>query len=171
MPVDRDAIAQELGRIEEDTEYSSKGHYNAAWPWSWAHLWLGIPNAILAGIASVNAFQGNDTAAGVLAILASALAAAIAFLAPGDRASTHKRSGGEYNTLRNRCRIFRNISMAQLANDDEVLARFEELAARRDELNATCPQIPGWAFRTARKGIEEGEAHYRVDRRESGNVS
>lgn len=159
-------IVKELGRIEEDSEYSAKGHYNAADPWGCANLSLGLVNAVVAGIAGASAFKGHENVAGALAILASALAAAITFLAPGDRASIHKRSGGEYHTLRNRCRIFRDVTLASLANDDEVLARFDELTARRDELNATCPQIPGWAFRKARKGIEEGETQYRVDRKD-----
>lgn len=160
-----EAINSELKRIEEDSEYSSKGHYNAASRWQWANLSLGGPNAIIAAFAGVNAFQGSTIWAGALAIIAAAIAAALTFLNPGDRASTHKCSAGEYQTLRNRSRIFRTIVLCCLTDEKEILARFEELAQRRDELNATCPQIPTWAFRAARKGIEEGESLHRVDQK------
>jgi len=158
-----ESVSKELARIEEDAEYSSKGHYNAAGRWQWAHLGLGLPNAILAGFAGINAFKGNDLWAGSLAICAAAIAAALTFLNPGDRSSAHKRSAGEYHTLRNRSRIFRTIVLGTLTEPKEITARFEELSQRRDELNATCPQIPSWAFKAARRGIEEGESRHRVD--------
>lgn len=152
---------KEADRIEEDSIHSAKAHYNAADRWKHVHLWIGIPNALLAAIAGVSAFQEATLTAGCLAVVVAAVAAVNTFLNPGDRASTHRRCAGEYLSLRNRSRIFVNI-VSQTGVCDEIFnQRFEDLANKRDELNATSPQIPEWAFRKAKEGIDAGEAKYK----------
>lgn len=155
---------REAARIEEDSLHSSKGHYNASARWQDVHLWIGIPNAILAAIAGVSAFKGCDLLAGALALSVAAITAVSTFLNPGDRSAAHTRCGGEYHSLRNRARIFINIVSKQCDSRDEISSKFEELAFKRDELNATSPQIPRWAFEKAKAGIDAGEAEYRGDR-------
>lgn len=153
----------ESSRITEDALHSSKGHYNAADRWRHVHLWIGIPNAILAAVAGVSAFNGSELVAGSLAVAVAAITAVNTFLNPGDRASTHKRCAGEYHSLRNRARIFNNIVCRQCTSTDELNARFEEMVAKRDDLNAASPQIPAWAFKKAKAGIDAGEAEYKED--------
>jgi hypothetical protein len=151
----------EAARIEEDSIHSAKGHYNAADRWRHVHLWIGIPNAILAAIAGLKAFEGSNEIAGALALIVAAVAAVNTFLNPGDRSSTHRRCAGEYLSLKNNSRIFSNISIRRLSCNDEIDARFQELASKRDDLNATSPQIPEWAFNKAKRGIDAGEATYK----------
>lgn len=82
----------------------------------------------------------------------------------GQCAHLHQVAAGGYHELRNKSRIFREITMATIA-DDTLLARgFAEVAALRDELNKTSPQISRWAFLRARDGIEEGETTYAIDK-------
>lgn len=152
---------KEAARITEDSLHSFKGHYNAADRWSYIHLWIGIPNAVLAGIAGISAFNGSEIVAGSLAVVVAAVTAVNTFLNPGDRASTHKRCAGEYHSLRNRARIFSNIVCRSFTSDEELGARFEELIAKRDDLNAVSPQIPDAAFKKAKAGIDAGEAEYK----------
>lgn len=152
---------KEVARIEEDSIHSAKGHYNAADRWRHVHLWIGIPNAILAGIAGVSAFEGSMLLAGTLAISVAAIEAVNTFLNPGDRSSTHRRCAGEYLALRNSLRIFSNITIISSDSDDEIKAKFEELALKRDNLNSTSPQIPQWAFKKAKEGIDAGQATYK----------
>ena len=162
--MDADLLSEyqsEARRIEEDSIHCAKGHYNAADRWQHVHLWIGIPNAILAGIAGVSAFEGATVAAGALAVVVAVVAAVNTFLNPGDRSSMHRRCAGEYLSLRNRSRIFVNITSRCSACDDEINLRFEELASKRDDLNATSPQIPEWAFKKAKRGIDAGEATYK----------
>ena len=45
-------LIDEARRIEEDTEHSFKGHYNAASRWARYHLCIGLPSALLAGFPS-----------------------------------------------------------------------------------------------------------------------
>lgn len=152
---------KEACRVEEDAIHSAKGHYNVADRWRYVHLWIGIPNAILAAIAGVSAFQEATVTAGCLAAVVAAVTAVNTFLNPGDRSSTHRRCAGEYLALRNRSRIFVNIVSRSAACDEDINQRFEELTAKRDDLNATSPQIPEWAFKRAKKGIDAGEATYK----------
>jgi len=152
---------KEAKRIEEDSLYSSKSHYNASAFWHKLYFWIGIPNSILAAIASASAFEGSTTLAGSLAVIVASIAAASTFLNPESRSSIHKNSAGEYHALRNRARIFVNITSKRNLDEEDLHRHFDELASQRENLNAISPQIPESAFHKARKGIESGEATHK----------
>ncbi len=157
-------VAREARRIEEDTLYSAKGHFSAAHVWGNLHLWLGVPAALIAGVAGVSAlaeFDNHGTVAAVLALTVAALTAVATFLKPEERVAQHREYGNRYNALRNRSRIFADIEVTTL--DERLVDRLLDLSGERDELNQTAPQIPRWAFRRAKRGIETGQATYRVD--------
>jgi hypothetical protein len=157
-----DEYKKEALRIEEDSIHSAKGHYNAAHRWSHINLWIGIPNTVLAAIAGVSAFEGCTIFAGSIAITVAAVAALNTFLNPGDRSANHRRCAGEYLALRNSSRIFVNIKIFSYESDQELIAQFEELSTKRNDLNSTSPQIPEWAFKKAKSGIDSGQATYKV---------
>ena len=159
----KDKILIEGRRVEEDSLYSSKGHFYAAQFWTNFHLWIGIPAAVLAAVAGVTALSDHEIIAGILAIIVSALGAISTFINPNEKANTHHNAGNQYNALKNRSRIFCEID-TNMKTEEELLKNLQELSKLRDELNDGSPQIPKWAFQKARKGIEEGEAHYKVDK-------
>lgn len=152
---------KEAKRIEEDSLYSSKGHYNAAAFWHGIYFWIGVPNSILAAIAGISAFDGSTILAGSLAVVVASISAASTFLNPESRGSSHKNSASEYHTLRNKARIFVNITTKRDLDNDELNNIFEELASQRENLNSISPQIPERAFHKARQGIESGEATHK----------
>ena len=156
-----DEYIKEAKRIEEDSLYSSKGHYNAAADWQRVHFWTGIPNCILAAIAGLSAFEGATVLAGTLGILVASITASITFLNPEAKSSSHKNAATEYHSLRNRARIFINITTKKEVSDDELSGIFDELANQRENLNTISPQIPEKAFLKARTGIESGEADHK----------
>lgn len=160
-----DPIIREAMRIEEDCNYSSKGHYNAAASWAGIHLKIGLPTAILAAIGSGTAFKDWGVIAGAIGILTTALIAVTTFLDPSQQKNAHRSAGDQFLALKNATRRFRNIELATLGPED---ARnwLDELSKRRDNLNAASPQIPRKAFDLARKGIEEGEATHAIDKPE-----
>lgn len=158
-------LIKEAQRIEEDSLYSSKGHFCAAHFWTKFHLWLGVPTAVFAAIAGASAlarFDASNIVAGVLAILVAALAAVSTFLNPNEKANVHLNAGNDYNSLRNKARIFHEIEI-ETSNLPALSKKLKELNNERDDLNRNSPQIPNRAFQKARKGIEEGEAHYAAD--------
>lgn len=158
-----DEISMEAERIEEDCIFSSKGHFETAACWQKIHLWIGVPSAILAGIAGVSAFDEQTLLAGMLAILVAGLGAVSTFLNPSGKAAEHHGAGNSYLALRNRARRFRRI---ELLGDESVGVKDKILALgqQKDDLSASSPQIPEWAFRKARKNIEDGQSDYVADK-------
>jgi len=165
----KDNILKEARRIEEDTLYSAKGQFVAANFWTNFHLWIGVPTAILAAIAGASAlsqFENHNIIAGILAIIVTALTAVTTFLNPNEKANSHRNAGNKYNSLRNKARIFCHIDSCGEDSIQELTKQLKELAKQRDELNQNSPQIPRWAYEKAKKGIEEGEADFKVDKNE-----
>jgi hypothetical protein len=158
------AMAREAERIEEDCIHSAKGHYEAARTWGRWNLGLGIPAAVLGGLAGVSAFSELEIVAGMLATVAGALTAVLTFLKPSDKASVHQSAGSRYNSVKNRARMFREIELPQGGDARRLTRALRRLGAERDELNQVSPEIPRPAFERARRGIGEGESTYSADR-------
>jgi uncharacterized membrane protein len=166
VSIARDEIIKEAKRIEENSLYTAKGHFVAAHFWDNFHLWIGIPTVILAAVAGTAAFakvDQNNIFAGVLSIVVVVLTAVATFLNPKERAHSHLTSGNNYDSLLTRARIFWTIECRRDNSEDTLSAKLNTLSEERDRLNRESPQVPKWAFRKARKGIEDGEASYKVD--------
>lgn len=161
----KEKIITEAKRIEEDSLYSSKGHLYAGQCWVNVHLCLGATSAVLSAIAGVSAlsqFDYHNIIAGSLAIIVAGLTAFMTFINPNERAAVHQKAGNNYNALRNDSRIFYDIEISGI-DDKKAVDDLKNLNDRRNKLNIESYLIPKWAFKKARKGIEEGEAAYRVD--------
>lgn len=158
-------LAEECRRVEEDTEHSFKGHYNAADHWSRVNLILGLPSAVLGAIAGgVSAADGYQAAITAAALLASALVTCLTFLKPGERADSHKNAAHLYQALRNNARILREIDLENEPDLVNARSRLGALTDKRDELNASMPSIPRHAYERAKKDIDSGRAQYAVDK-------
>ncbi len=161
----KEKIITETKRIEEDVIHSAKGHFNAAADLKRLHLWLGIPATIIASLSGASTladFSHHLIVTSILSLITAALAALITFMNPNERASAHLKGGNEYNALKNKLRIFREIE-CEVGEEEEIKNKLLILSDKRDQLNSELPQVPLKAFRKARKGIEEGEATYKVD--------
>ncbi len=156
-------LVEEAKRIEEDALYSSKGHYNCADNWKSVHYWIGIPAAILAGVASVSAFSENTAAAGYISVLVAILSALSTFLDPNARQNSHKSSGAAFGTLKNQARRFYEIEVYLEHDEKKLKKQLDALFLRRDELNTTSFSISARAYRKAKTDIESGSNNYKVD--------
>ena len=158
------AIRQELERIEEDCIHSGKSHFNAHERWSGYHYWLGIPAVILSSIAGLAFFKDYPEIGGAIASVVAVLTALSTFLKPYERAASHKSSGDQYLSLRNDTRVFRQIRLESVCDDQAAIDGLDEFTKRRNELNQASPQFSTKDFRTARDGIDAGESTHAVDR-------
>ncbi len=161
----KEKIIKEAKRIEEDSLYSSKGHFYAAQFWTNFHLWIGVPTTIMAAIAGASAlsqFDNHQIIAGLLAILVSAFSAVTTFINPNEKSVAHHNAGNQYTALKNQARIFSEIDI-DLEDKSDLLTKLKLLSKERDKLNKESPQIPRWAFSKARKGVIDGEAQYKID--------
>ncbi|MFA6170522.1 MAG: SLATT domain-containing protein [Candidatus Margulisiibacteriota bacterium] len=161
----QEKIINEAKRIEEDSIYSAKGHFYAGQCWVNMNLWLGGISAVLSAIAGASAlsqFDYHNIVAGGLSIIVAGLTAVITFINPSERSVVHQKIGNEYNALRNDTRIFYDIEVNNM-DEKRAIEDLKKLNDKRNKLNLESHQIPKWAFEKARKGIEEGEAKYKVD--------
>jgi len=155
-------IEKEALRIEEDTTFSSKGHFNAALYWGWAHYVIGIPVVIFAAL-SVSKILQNSECGAWLALLAAGLAAVQTLLNPEKKSSLHHVCGGKYLALRNNTRNFREIELMQIQDEEKAVERIKAFSDERNALNQTSPAIPGCGYSKAKKDIEAGYAAHQVD--------
>jgi D-aminopeptidase len=169
----RDEIIREAKRLEESTLYSFKGHHCAARGWTNRHLWLGIPTVIISAIIGAAAFSQYTKEYTLVGIIAGFMAIAVAilsgvttFLNPNDKESAHISAAHAFDKLNGDSRLFWSIECWQEPSDEVLTSQLRELVDRRHELNSSSPQIPPWAYKEAKAGIEAGEASFEVDRAE-----
>ncbi|MDI1337498.1 MAG: SLATT domain-containing protein [Lacunisphaera sp.] len=158
-------IKAEASRIEEDSLYSAKGHWEAAKPWEHRHLWLGIPTTVCAAVAGVSAFSNHPILSGAFSVIVAVGTALVTFVNPSERHRRHSDAGNSYKALSNQSRIFRTIDCDIETDLSALTAKLKDLAQHRDDLNQGSPLIPRKAFEAARRGIEAGEASHEVDKR------
>jgi hypothetical protein len=84
----REAMKEELERIEEGAEYSSNSQFEQAKLWRGTNLVLGVPAAVLAAVAGGTALASTAgrVVAGVLALCAAGLGAVMTTLNAARRA-------------------------------------------------------------------------------------
>ena len=153
----RAKIIEEAKRIENDTLYSAKGHYEAAKYWTNLHLLIGIPTTILsaaAGASALTQFDNHSIIAGILAITVAALIALTTFLNPNEKANSHQSAGDKFSAIRNSIRMFYNIDSSLVTPEHELIRQLKDFAKQRDELNQSSLPISGWAYKRAQKVIK-----------------
>lgn len=159
----RTNLAREAMRVEEDCLFSAKGHFEASSQWKRIHLWIGIPATILAAVAGASLIIDHVNFGAILAVAVAILSGLATFLNPSEKAAAHHSSGTSFNKLKNQARVFREIDLPGPDTTENLSFRLKSICADRDNLNAVSLQIPRQAFERARRGIESGEAEYRVD--------
>jgi len=162
----KDEIIKEAKRIEESVLYSAKGHFVEARFWKNFHLWIGIPVVLLSAIAGASAFSQFDPKhyiAGIISIVIVALSGVMTFLNPNEKANIHLNAGNNYDSLQNKVRMFWTIDCWSEESEKVLTERLKLFSEQKDKLNQSCPQISKWAYKKAKKGIQEGEADYAVD--------
>lgn len=167
-------IVREAKRLEESTLYSMKGHHCAASGWSNRHLWLGLPVVVISALVGAATFSQYaetyplvKTTAGLLSLAVAILSGISTFLNPNDRENAHLSAAHGFDKLNNDSRLFWSVDCWQEDSDAVLTTKLKELVDRKNELNGNSPQIPDWAYRKAKAGIEAGEAQFEVDRDKS----
>ena len=95
-------LYNELSRIEEDSLYSMKGHYNASERWRWWYNALGIINVICSVVAGITAFSEIEIAIKIAAIITAIVTGLTTFLECSKKAESHKMSGNSFLKINNR---------------------------------------------------------------------
>jgi hypothetical protein len=158
-------LKNEAARLEEDSDFTARGHYNAASRWRSGHRWLGVVATIFSAITATAALR--DAAPEVIvasSVVAGVLTAVLTFLKPSEEADRHHRAADQSLAIRNRARFFRNIEVLQQDKTDRDLTEtLRVLTEQRNEVLAGAPIIPRKAFEQARKDVEAGTTTHAVD--------
>ncbi len=157
-------LADEARRIEEDSIFSSKGHYNSGESWKRVHYYIGVPTVILAAIASASAFNDEGLLAGVIGILVAVLTALSTFLDPSGKKNEHYAAGAAFGSLKNQARMFYEIDVLKNVEISELDEKLLLLAKRRDDLNSGSPLVSRQSYLKAKSDIEGGTNTYAVDK-------
>lgn len=168
----KDEIIKEAKRIEESSLFSAKGHFEAAKFWGNFHLFIGVPVVILSAIAGASAlsqFDYSKAIAGFLSILVAALTSLMTFLNPNEKSSVHQEAGNNYDALQNKVRMFWSIDCWKEKSEDVLTEKLVQFSEHKNKLNLNSPLIPWFAYQSAKKGIERGEAEFKVDKVEPLN--
>jgi hypothetical protein len=155
-------LCNELSRIEEDSLYSMKGHYNASDRWRWWYNTLGIVNVVCSVAAGITAFSEIEMAIKIAAIIAATVTGLTTFLECSKKAESHRISANYFLKIKNKARYLREVK-SKMVSDEEYDRLVNELLEQKDELNSISLVIPNFAYKKARTEIEKGFADYRVD--------
>lgn len=155
-------IEKECKRIEEDSIHTAKALFNLSYAWDITYYALGIPITILAAIVGAIAFSQFRFYTSMISIVVAILSALATYLNPNAKSNTCKKVANSYSKLKKEMRIFCEIELRNM-NDDDAKRKIKEFATKHNKLIEETPNIPQWARKKAKKGIEQGEADYKVD--------
>ena len=160
----REEVIKEAKRLYEDCLHSSKSHFVEARFWQNLHLWIGVPSVILAGVTGTLAFADVKLLAGILSMVIVVLTSITTFLNPKEQASSHLTAANNYDSLMTKLRIFWSIDCWGEELDEVLTDRLRGYSEERAKFNHECPQPFKWSYKVAKKGIQEGESEYFVDK-------
>src|SRR5262245_36999868 len=128
-----DVISREATDIMKEAAITAQAHFLSGRRWDRAHLAIGIPSTIFAGVAGVTAFTDLPSyVTGGVSMLVAALSALSTFLGPGDRAASHRSASTTFSELRREANLLRDVDAQLVKQDDEDAAK--QLAERLREL-------------------------------------
>jgi len=160
----REAIRDELCRIEESATYSAQGQFEQAKQWRAVNLALGLPASVLAAISGATALASTAGRflAGVLALAAAAFGAILTTVNASHRTSQASAAANAYLEIQTAARQARLVDLDHLPVEDARTA-LAELSARRDEQNKTAESPNRFAYRRAKRNLRAGGQSYAVD--------
>lgn len=121
----RDAIGSEFGKILERATRNAESERHAARRWGRLYFLVGLPAAILAAIAGATALASTAgrVAAGIVALISSALTATATFLDSQTRRRSHENLAAGWQVLANDAHVRRIVDL----QDDGWLERNSRL--------------------------------------------
>jgi hypothetical protein len=161
----RQAIEDELKRLEESAMYSAQGQFEETKQWRGVNLLLGLPASLLAAVAGATALAATAgrITAGVLAIVAAGFGAILTTTNASHHVNQAAAAANAYLEIQTAARQYREIDLPYVSVD-EARQALAELTARRDEQNKTAEPPNRRSYQKATKNIEkQGGQKYAVD--------
>lgn len=158
-------IKKEIERIKEDSEFSSKGHFEDAKYWRYTNYFLMVVS--IASVCASLVFVYSDLDkfwSGTIAVSSGFITMLLVFLNPQEKYLSHYRSGSQFLSLRNKARIFLEIESYKMIAEQQILA-LKKLDSKRSRINKNSLPISEKAYKSAKKQIEiDKNTQYQVDK-------
>lgn len=166
----RQAIRDELSRLDERSMFSAQGQVEQAKTWRAFNVWLGAPSAAAAAVAGalVLASATLNVLGGVLALVSAAGGAVLTTVNATHRANRAASAGSAYLEIQTAARQARAVDLPWADDLDAERQVLGELTARMDEQNKTAEPISRRAYKRAQKNIEKGGQTYQADVGQAG---
>jgi hypothetical protein len=158
----RDALARESKRIQENSLYNATAHFTSAGRLWRAHLALGTVPIILGTIGGWKGLSDPAIAtpsavmwAGLCSLMAGVVGSVLTFWNLAESRVRHFTAATQYKSLENDARRTHEIH----ARDEEyadLKRRVVDLGERYNKLNESHVQTADWAFKRAHQKIEAG---------------
>ena len=164
----KDKLRKEALRAFEDVEISSKSHFITSERWENINLCLSIPSIILSVIAGSLALSKIlpyfEIFAGISGFGAAALVSILTFLKPNTKYEMHMNFGNKYLSLKGDIRRCQEIEIDLEQTESQIKSSLDRLILSKKEIDSNAPLISNWAYKVAKKRIEDGETEYKIDR-------
>ncbi|MGB3763595.1 MAG: SLATT domain-containing protein [Ornithinimicrobium sp.] len=156
----RNAVEDELKRLEEDILYTEKGHFSASNEHGRVHLALGLLATITSAVAATTIIGKSDPwVPGVLALIAAVASAVLTFVKPDERAAQHLQSGRALGALRVRIRQTRTIDLPADHDVDAATWKtaIQDLTTQKTDADNSAPPVSDRIFKKAQQKIQQGD--------------
>jgi hypothetical protein len=139
----RESLARELERLEAEAHHAADLHGRAAKRWRVYQVVGGALAAILATSAGITGMAEavHPTLAGMKALGAAAIGAAMTAMEPSRRSEEARTAYTRFLALHHRAHRVRNLDLPA-AQPGEIRRIVEELAETHDELAMDAPPVP-----------------------------
>lgn len=167
----KEAVGDELDRLEESAKYSAQSQFEQAKFWRVVNLVFGAPAAVLAAISGATGLSNaaNRVTAAYLALAAAGLGALVTTLNTNRRVTQAQSAANAYLEVQTAARQLRLIDL-KIQSYEDSRSQLQELTARRDEINKTADIPSYYAYWRGRRNINKDRQKYDADRKkEPGN--
>ncbi len=153
-------IEKEAERILEDVEHSMKSQYIEYEWWSKVHQSLGLISILVSVLVGIS--LDNKVFALISITLLGSLTSVITFVDPLNKALLHRASADRYNELNNEIRIFKNIELRKL-DENNAAEKLKNLVSKKHVLNHNSPVFSDEAYKKAKQRIKKGQTKHSID--------
>lgn len=147
-------IILELRRRTRNCQGLTRANFILANLWSSTHLYIGIPNTVLAALAGVSTLSDLDTSKVVTALLSitvAILTALLTFLNPTEKYSSYRSAAQRYQAIADKYSIL--LFKSQNISEQSLLDEITSLHNEYNKVIDSSPVVPSWAYKKGKQEV------------------
>jgi hypothetical protein len=153
-------IRDEIKEFATNCGYRAECQITASGFWGNFQLILGAAAAGAAALAGASAFAKHSIVAGAFAVAAAVTSGILATVKAGERAAAHEHYANELNLVSEAASRLYELGAVDRSGPDKLLADFDAIVAKRDELMRKAPFVNRRLCRRAAHFLAGGDSYY-----------